>query len=152
MWVYDVLPGNVNDLAVVRENVLAEPVMCGRRGASARITGTNASAGWPAGDASVGVAIRWRPVPPAGRNGEEAEMHLTVRDGLATLLVVATAAYVVLVSAIGALALIAGVMALAAGSAVMLAASMAGLWLIATARHALTSGSGNPSRQSARIV
>jgi len=59
------------------------------------------------------------------------------------------AAYVVLVSAIGALALVTGVIALVTGSAAMLAtlaASMAGLWVIATARHALASGSGNPSR------
>jgi hypothetical protein len=53
------------------------------------------------------------------------------------------AAYVVLVSGIGTLALVTGVIALAAGSAAMLAtlaASMGGLWVIATARHTLTSG------------
>ena len=53
--------------------------------------------------------------------------------------------YVVLVSGIGALALVTGVIALIAGSAAMLAAlaaSMGGLWVIATARHMLTSGSG----------
>jgi hypothetical protein len=33
-----------------------------------------------------------------------------------------------------------------------LAASMGGLWLIATVRHALTSGSGSPSRHSARTA
>ena len=63
------------------------------------------------------------------------------------------AAYVVLVSGIGALALVAGVIALVAGSAVMLAvlaASMGGLWVIATARHTLASGSGSPSRQQRR--
>lgn len=64
-------------------------------------------------------------------------------------------AYVVLVSAIGALALAAGVIAMATGSAAMLAtlaASMGGLWLIATVRHALTSGSGSASRHSARTA
>ena len=52
------------------------------------------------------------------------------------------AAYVVLVSGIGALALVAGVIALVAGSAAMLAtlaASMGGLWVIATASHMLSS-------------
>ena len=64
-----------------------------------------------------------------------------------------SAAYVVLVSAIGALALVTGVVALVAGSAAMLAtlaASMAGLWVIATARHTLTPGSG--SRRQAKPV
>ena len=54
-------------------------------------------------------------------------------------------AYVVLASVVGALALVAGVIALVTGSAAMLAtlaASMGGLWVIATARHELTSGSG----------
>jgi hypothetical protein len=58
------------------------------------------------------------------------------------------AAYAVLVSAIGALALVAGVLALVTGSAALLAtlaASMAGLWLIATVRHAVASGSRGPS-------
>ena len=57
----------------------------------------------------------------------------------------APAAYVVLVSAIGALALVSGVLALVTGSAALLAtlvAWMAGLWLIATARHTLTTGGG----------
>jgi hypothetical protein len=65
------------------------------------------------------------------------------------------AAYVVLVSGIGALALVAGVIALVAGSAAMLAtlvASMGGLWVIATARHTRTSGSGSPSRRPAKTV
>ena len=56
----------------------------------------------------------------------------------------------VLVSGIGALALVTGVIALVAGSAAMLAAlaaSMGGLWVIATARHTLASGSGSPSRR-----
>jgi hypothetical protein len=63
------------------------------------------------------------------------------------------AAYVVLVSAIGALALVTGVIALVAGSTAMLAtlaASMAGLWVIATARHTLTPGSGSRRRHQAR--
>ena len=54
-------------------------------------------------------------------------------------------AYVVLASVVGALALVAGVIAVVTGSAAMLAtlaASMGGLWVIATARHGLTSGSG----------
>ena len=62
-----------------------------------------------------------------------------------------SAAYAVLVSAIGALALVTGVVALVAGSAAMLAtlaASMAGLWVIATARHTLTPGGGAGSRRS----
>jgi hypothetical protein len=49
-------------------------------------------------------------------------------------------AYIVLVSAIGTLMLVTGVIALVTGSEAMLAtlaASMAGLWVIATARHAL---------------
>jgi hypothetical protein len=140
---------------------------------------------------------------------EEAEMRLTMRDGLATLFVAAaaavyvpwvtgtamtswsvrvtaavvfglgwaaclidqkqmavvygathgslrpSAAYVVLVSAIGALALVTGVIALVTGSAAMLAtlaASMAGLWVIATARHTLASGSGNPSPRPANTA
>ena len=64
-------------------------------------------------------------------------------------------AYVVLASAIGALALAAGVIALVTGNAAMLAtlaASMAGLWVIATARHMLMSGSGNPSRRPAKTA
>jgi hypothetical protein len=59
-------------------------------------------------------------------------------------------AYVVNASVIGALALVSGVIALVTGSAVMLAvlaASMAGLWLIATARQTLASRSGGPSRR-----
>jgi hypothetical protein len=62
-------------------------------------------------------------------------------------------AYVVLASAIGALALAAGVIALVTGSAAMLAtlaASVGSLWVIATARHALTSGRGRVSQRSAR--
>ena len=65
------------------------------------------------------------------------------------------AAYVVLVSAIGALALVAGVMALVTGSAALLAtlaASMAGLWLIATVRHAMASGSRSPSRHPVKTT
>ena len=65
------------------------------------------------------------------------------------------AAYVVLVSAIGALALVAGVMALVTGSAALLAtlaASMAGLWLIATVRHAVASGSRSPSRHAVKTM
>jgi hypothetical protein len=65
------------------------------------------------------------------------------------------AAYVVLVSAIGALALVTGVIALVSGSAAMLAtlaASMAGLWVIATARHTLAFGSGRPSRRPAKTA
>ena len=61
----------------------------------------------------------------------------------------------VLVSGIGALALVAGVVALVAGSAAMLAtlaASIGGLWLIATARHTLASGSGSSSRRPAKIA
>ena len=61
-------------------------------------------------------------------------------------------AYVLLASAAGALALVAGVIALVTGSAAMLAtlaASMGGLWVIATARHALTSGSRSMSRRPA---
>ncbi len=65
------------------------------------------------------------------------------------------AAYVVLVSGIGTLALVAGVIALVAGSAAMLAtlaASIGGLWVIATARHTLTSRSGSLSRRSAKTA
>jgi hypothetical protein len=63
-------------------------------------------------------------------------------------------AYVVLATALGALALVTGIVALAAGSGAMLAvlaASMGGLWVLATARHTMTSGtgSGNPSRRPA---
>src|ERR1039458_1359894 len=57
------------------------------------------------------------------------------------------AAYVVLVSGIGALALVTGVIALVAGSAAMLAtlaASMGGLWVIATVRHTLASRAREP--------
>jgi len=64
-------------------------------------------------------------------------------------------AYVVLTSAIGALALVAGVIALVTGSAAMLAmltASMAGLWVLATARHTLASGSGSRSRRPMKSV
>lgn len=64
-------------------------------------------------------------------------------------------AYVVLVSGIGALALVAGVIALVAGSAGMLAtlaASTGGLWVIATARHTLASGSGRPSRRPVKTA
>jgi hypothetical protein len=133
-------------------------------------------------------------------------MHLTVRDGLATLFVVAAAAiyvpwlaggwltgwpvrevaivvfalgfaacltdqkqmaevyaarragpqpplgYVVLTSALGALALVAGVIALVTGSSAMLAAlavAVAGLWLMATGRHALTGAPGGHAPASA---
>ena len=65
------------------------------------------------------------------------------------------AACVVFVSGIGALALVTGVIALVAGSVAMLAtlaASMGGLWVIATARHTLTSGSGSPSRRPAKTA
>ena len=65
------------------------------------------------------------------------------------------AAYVVLVSGIGALALVAGVIAVVAGSAAMLAtlaASVGGLWVIATARHTLASGGGSPSRRPAKTA
>ena len=64
------------------------------------------------------------------------------------------AAYVVLVSGMGALALLTGVIALVAGSAAMLAtlaASIAGLWVIATARHTLTSGM-SPSHRPAKTA
>ena len=64
-------------------------------------------------------------------------------------------AYMVNASIIGALALVAGLIALVTGSAVMLAvlaASMAGLWVIATARHALASGSGSPSQRRAKTA
>jgi len=144
-----------------------------------------------------------------GGKGEEAEMRLTIRDGLATLFVAAaaavylawvtgaamtswsarvtaavvfglgfaacltdrqqmavaygaaregprpSAAYVAVTSASGGLALVTGVIALVTGSAAMLAvlaASVAGLWVIATARHALVSGSGSPSRRSAKTA
>jgi hypothetical protein len=66
-----------------------------------------------------------------------------------------TVAYVVIVSGIGALALVAGVIALVAGSTAMLAtlaASMGGLWVIATARHTLTSESGSRSRRPAKTA
>jgi hypothetical protein len=65
------------------------------------------------------------------------------------------AAYIVLASAIGALALLAGVLALVTGSTAMLtvlAASVGGLWVIATARHALTFGAGSHSRQPAKTA
>jgi hypothetical protein len=65
------------------------------------------------------------------------------------------AAYVVLVSAVGALALVTGVIALVTGSAALLAtlaASMAGLWLIATARHSVTPGSRTPSRRPVKTA
>lgn len=64
-------------------------------------------------------------------------------------------AYVVLVSAIGTLALVTGIIALVTGSATMLATlavSMAGLWVTATARHTLASGSGNPSPRPAKTA
>jgi hypothetical protein len=60
--------------------------------------------------------------------------------------------YVVLASAMGALALVAGVIALVTGSSVMLAilaAAVAGLWLFATARHALTRAPGGHAPASA---
>jgi len=63
------------------------------------------------------------------------------------------AAYVVIVSAIGVLALVTGVLALVTGSTAMLAtlaASMGGLWLLATARHALAPGNRNTSRMQAK--
>jgi hypothetical protein len=66
-----------------------------------------------------------------------------------------SAAYVVLVSAMGAVALVAGVIALVTGSAAllaMLAASMAGLWLIATARHTVASGNQSPSRHPVKTA
>jgi hypothetical protein len=65
------------------------------------------------------------------------------------------AAYVVLVSAIGAVALVAGVIALVTSSAALLAtlaASMAGLWLVATARHIVASGSRGPSRHPVKTA
>jgi hypothetical protein len=65
------------------------------------------------------------------------------------------AAYAVVVSATGALALVAGVIALVIGSAALLAtlaASIAGLWLIATARHAVASGSRSRSRHSVKTA
>ena len=64
-------------------------------------------------------------------------------------------AYGMLVSVLGALALVSGAIALVTGNAVMLAAlaaSMAGLWVIATARHMLTAGSGSRSRQLAKTA
>jgi hypothetical protein len=66
-----------------------------------------------------------------------------------------SAAYVVLVSAIGALALVVGVIALVTGSAALLAtlaSSMAGLWLIATARHAVAPGSRGPSGRAVKTA
>jgi hypothetical protein len=144
-----------------------------------------------------------------GGKGEEAEMRLTIRDGLATLFVAAaaavylawvtgaamtgwsvrvtaavvfglgfvacltdqrqmavvygaaregpppSAAYVVVASVGGGLALVTGVIALVTGSAAMLAvlaASVAGLWVIAMARHALVPGSRSPSRRSAKTA
>jgi hypothetical protein len=63
------------------------------------------------------------------------------------------AAYVVVVSAIGVLALVTGVLALVTGSTAMLATlavSMGGLWLLATARHALAPGNRNASRMQAK--
>jgi hypothetical protein len=65
------------------------------------------------------------------------------------------AAYVVLASAIGALALLTGVIALVTGSTAMLAvlvASIGALWVIATARHALTSWTGSYPRQPAKTT
>lgn len=65
------------------------------------------------------------------------------------------AAYAVLVSVIGALALVAGVIALVTGSAALLATlagSMAGLWLIATARHAVAPGSRGSSRPTVKTA
>jgi hypothetical protein len=56
--------------------------------------------------------------------------------------------YIVLSSAIGALALVTGIIALVTGSTAMLAtlaASMAGMWVLATARHVLTPAN-NPRR------
>jgi hypothetical protein len=64
-------------------------------------------------------------------------------------------AYGMLVSALGALALVSGAIALVTGNAVMLAAlaaSMAGLWVIATARHMLMAGSGSRSRRPAKTA
>lgn len=67
-------------------------------------------------------------------------MRLTFRDGLATVFVAAAAAvYIPWVT----------------GSAAMLAmltASMAGLWVIATARHALAAGTGSLSRRPTKSV
>jgi hypothetical protein len=64
-------------------------------------------------------------------------------------------AYVVLVSAMGALALVTGVIALETGSAALLgtlAASMAGLWLIATARHTVAPGTRSRSRHPVKTA
>jgi hypothetical protein len=63
--------------------------------------------------------------------------------------------YVVLATAIGALALLAGILALVSGSAAMLtvlAASMGGLWVIATARHMLTSGAKSHPRHPVKTA
>jgi len=63
------------------------------------------------------------------------------------------AAYVVIVSAIGVLALVTGVIALVTGSTAMLAtmaASMGGLWLLATARHAVAPGNKGAPRLQAK--
>jgi hypothetical protein len=149
------------------------------------------------------------PIWGPGGHGEEADMRLTIRDGLATLLVAAAAAvyipwmtgaamaglsvramaavvfalgfaacvtdqkqmavvyratregprppsaYAMLASGVGALALLSGAIALVTGSAAMLATlavSMAGLWLMATARHMLVSGSGSASLRSAKTA
>jgi hypothetical protein len=68
------------------------------------------------------------------------------------------AVYIVLASAVGALALVTGIIALVTASEAMLAvllASMAGLWVIATARHALARpayGAGNASRGPAKTA
>jgi hypothetical protein len=68
------------------------------------------------------------------------------------------APYVVLASAIGALALVTGVITLVTGSATTLAilvASMAALWLTATARHALTGsahGNGHSPRSTPKTA
>ncbi len=60
--------------------------------------------------------------------------------------------YVVLTSAVGAVALVAGVITLVTGSSAMLAAvaaAVAGLWLLATGRHALTRVPGGHVPRSA---
>ena len=62
------------------------------------------------------------------------------------------AGYAALTSAIGALALVSGIIALVTGSSAMLAtlaAAVAGLWLSATLRHALTRAPGGHAPRSA---
>lgn len=55
----------------------------------------------------------------------------------------------------GAKALVSGVIAVVPGSAAMLAmlaASMAGLWVLATARHTVAARTASPARRPAKTV